>query len=215
MQQFNIPSLSLSDSCSIEQVSLALDQKEKLPINITPWPDFNYLPNVAFAIAHDGDKIFLKYYVEENTVIAVHRKTNGPVYKDSCVEFFIAFDDEKDYYNIEFNCAGSCHVGYGSNRENRRLVPPHLIRKIKYQASFKSIEILQAHIIKWELIVIIPISIFYYRKLATLKNQLCRVNFYKCGDELPQPHYVCWNNIFSAAPNFHLSEFFRSACFKG
>jgi hypothetical protein len=216
VDKFNIPLLLFAvDSPGIENVSLRLDQMEKYPIEFTPWPAFNYKPDVRFSIAHNGNNIFLKYYVEENSVAAIYRETNGPVYKDSCVEFFIDFNDGRGYYNIEFNCAGSCHIGFGSEKEDRLGVSNILVEKITHQALFKKGGLPHASTIKWELSLIIPVDVFYYHKLDTLKDQSCHINFYKCGDELPQPHYLSWVDMFSDNPNFHLPEFFKKAYFTG
>lgn len=213
MKPFNIPFLtSASGSPQIEQVSMALDQQEKHPINIIPWPLFSYKPDVVFSIGHDGNNIFLKYYVQENAVAAVHRKTNGPVYKDSCVELFIDFNDEQGYYNVEFNCAGTGHVGFGKAKDNRALIPGALVEEIKYQALFTTATS-KAFPFKWELSLIIPLGVFCYHELGNLNNKACRVNFYKCGDELPVPHYLSWAEMSSAEPNFHLPQFFGDAQF--
>ncbi|MDB4902240.1 MAG: hypothetical protein JWQ63_1521 [Mucilaginibacter sp.] len=214
MKPFNIPFLVFAgDSLTIEQVSLALDQKEQHLIAFAPWPAFSYNPIVAFSIAHGGNNIFLKYYVEESAVTAIYRKTNGPVYKDSCVEFFIDFNDGNGYYNIEFNCAGTCHIGFGKEKKDRLEVPKDIIERIKYQALFKTGSPSPAFNIKWELSLIIPVDVFYYHKLNSLKNKLCHINFYKCGDDLPKPHYLSWADISYIVPNFHLPEFFVKAQF--
>jgi hypothetical protein len=55
---------------------------------------------------------------------------------------------------------------------------------------------------------------FEFHQLKSLKNIKCKANFYKCGDELSQPHYLSWNNIKSGKPNFHLPEFFGEINFK-
>src|ERR1700752_419874 len=131
---FYIPSLNFeNEPLTIEKVSAALDMGEKYVMANAPWSEFPYHPDVNFAIAHDGDNVFLKYYVEEENATARYNNTNDPVYKDSCVEFFIEFDDDKGYYNLEFNSAGACLAGFGRNKEDRILLPVELIEKIKYR----------------------------------------------------------------------------------
>ena len=133
------------------------------------------------------------------------------MYQDSCVEFFVSFNDEKAYYNFEFNCIGTTHVGYGENKESRELLRNDLISQIKYQCVINN---QQGRGIHWELTVVIPFALFCYNKLSTLGGQFCKANFYKCGDHLPIPHFVSWTNIDSDEPNFHLPEFFGSLKFK-
>ena len=72
-----------------------LEKERSHKINIQPWPEYpEYydLPKVSFKIAHGNDCICIKYDVVEHEVLARFRNTNDPVYKDSCVEFFISFD---------------------------------------------------------------------------------------------------------------------------
>lgn len=214
MKPLDIPFLNLPvGSLAIELVSLALDRGERQLINVAPWPAFNYQPHAAFSIAHNGSHIFLKYYVKEKSIAAVNRQTNGPVYKDSCVEFFIAFDGDENYYNVEFNCAGTGHIGFGNRKDDRQAIPVKLVEKIRYQTSLRTGSDFEDNLIHWELSLILPVDIFYHHRMDSLKNKPCRVNFYKCGDELPQPHYLTWSAISSDAPNFHLPEFFGSARF--
>ena len=35
-----------------------------------------------------------------------------------------------------------------------------------------------------------------------------RANFYKCGDDTAQPHYIAWNAVDHPTPNFHLPQYF-------
>ena len=72
------------------------------PINIVNWKTFDYQPKVSFRIGHVQNEIWLKYDVREKHILARETKTNGDVYKDSCVEIFISLDG-KNYYNFEFS----------------------------------------------------------------------------------------------------------------
>jgi hypothetical protein len=53
------------------------------------------------------------------------------VHEDSCVEFFISFEEDSSYYNLEINCIGTCLFGYGKGKDEREMVDPVVIRKIK------------------------------------------------------------------------------------
>ena len=91
------------------------------PVQTLNWKDFSYLPKVNFRIAHTEDEILLKYYVKEEHIRALETRTNGEVYKDSCVEFFVSPDGE-NYYNFEFSCIGTIHLASGTGRGNRKFV---------------------------------------------------------------------------------------------
>ena len=40
-----------------------------------------------------------------------------------------------------------------------------------------------------------------------------KVNLYKCGDKLSQPHFLSWKPISAPKPDFHLPEFFEQIKF--
>ena len=68
--------------------------------------------------------------------------------------------------------------------------------------------------IHWELLLIIPVDIFIYHELDSLRSKFCRANFYKCGDKLPEPHFISWSAIHSPEPDFHLPDFFGELYFE-
>lgn len=192
----------------IESVSLFLDRLEKHSLNFTPWPSYPEKPDVHFSIAHTNDAILLKYYVREKSIRAMVNTINGNVWEDSCVEFFISFDDS-GYYNLEFNCIGTALIGFGKGKSVRKLLPEDIIKKIKYQVLINNIHD-GGYKVKWELSLSIPASIFMHHKLNSFKLKESRANFYKCGDGLQEPHFVTWANIISKEPNFHLPDYFGS-----
>lgn len=172
------------------------------------WPDFSYKPSVKFRIGHLGDRICLKYYVTEQSVRALETKINGDVYKDSCVEFFVSFDGEH-YYNFEFSCIGTIHLAYGSGRHGRQRLPEEIVRLIQVEPSLgtKPFE-LKTGETSWELTVIIPVESLMFNPGMDLSGRDATANFYKCGDELPVPHYVTWNPVKTENPDYHRPEHF-------
>jgi hypothetical protein len=172
------------------------------------WSDGGYKPDVRFWIAYTPTSILLKYIVQEKTVKAEYRNINDPVYKDSCVEMFIAFNNESNYYNFEFNPLGTALVGFGSGKNDRLPVSRGLIEKIKKDHLIKSPQNDNGGLIEWELSLQIPFTVFEHHQIISLDNQVCNVNFYKCGDDLPEPHFLSWNKVKYPSPNFHLPEFF-------
>ncbi|WP_207432833.1 carbohydrate-binding family 9-like protein [Sabulibacter ruber] len=210
MKQLEVPYLPLlQKDTPLAEVSELLDKLEKNAIDAVSWPSYNYKPQVFFSVAHSKDCLFVKFYVEEEAIRAVFRRTNDPVYKDSCVELFIAFNQEKAYYNLEFNSLGSCLMAYGPEKENRRFLSEAVIREIKRYAQMTVGDAATSDTpVKWELTLVIPEEVFCFHQFGSLHEQQCRVNFYKCGDDLPTPHYLTWNRIWAAAPDFHLPEYF-------
>ena len=205
---------ALTSNTALDRVSLSLNELTKHSIAIAPWPEFDYVPKVEFSIAHGGDCIFIKYFVQESVIKATYYKLNDPVYKDSCVEFFISFEDEDEYYNLEFNAIGTCKLNFGINRNKRQIISKNLVQKIKYYTTIQNKAIGERNPeIHWELTLIIPLEVFSKHKIKSLTGRRCAANFYKCGDDLPVPHYLCWNNIESSVPDFHLRQFFGKILF--
>ena len=211
-----LPLLGVTKATSIGEISSLLDEQKKHLIDIEPWPaypEYIDLPKVAFSTAHSGDCIFIKYDVTEHEVLARYKQINDPVYKDSCVEFFIIFDNDKSYYNIEFNRLGTCLGRYGSERENRTSLSIELLKKIRYDRTLNQMKDVDNTAINWTLTVAIPIEVFCYHKFSSIQHKKSRINFFKCGDDLSQPHYLAWNNIIADEPDFHLPQFFGKAEF--
>ena len=198
----------LKDQLLMTRVSDVMDQQEKHPVDLLPWPKFPDKPKVSFAIAHASDHLFIKYDVTEKELLARYKRTNEPVYKDSCVEFFIEIGEDKAYYNLEFNRLGTCLGAFGPHRYDRKLIPVEILQTIRSERTLKQIHVNHEPVINWTLTLSIPIAVFCFNKLKSIRHKNCRMNFFKCGDDLSHPQYVAWNNIVSATPNFHLPEFF-------
>jgi|UniRef100_UPI00404A584E hypothetical protein len=207
MKHFSVPYLDIEDNTVIGEISRKLDHVGQEIIDNAPWDAFPYKPQASFAIAYGGSSIFLKFFIEEKHVRAVFSEPNQPVYKDSCVEFFVSFGDEPEYYNFEFNCAGTCLLSFGDERANRKMTSADLIKSIAFQSSIKPATNRDANI-GWELTLVIPFDAFQYHEITSMKGKKCRANFYKCGDDLPEPHFLAWNTINTEEPDFHRPEFF-------
>ncbi|WP_345955752.1 carbohydrate-binding family 9-like protein [Mucilaginibacter sp. PAMB04168] len=197
------------EGTSIADIVSAMDDLPKHAIAKAPWVDYQYKPDCAFAIAHGNSNIYIKFFVVEDAVLARFTTPNSLVYKDSCVEFFIAFNNEQSYYNLEFNCLGTAYVGYGSGKTQREAAPVPIVERIKSSCLLRSAD----GKFKWELTLVIPTDTFYRHSSPQLLQLDAKCNFYKCGDDMPVPHYLCWNNIVSDAPEFHLPDFFAKASF--
>lgn len=209
MKNLFVPYIHADNVKAMNELSAKLDHVHDELIHTAPWAAYPYKPQVAFAMAHGDYGLFLKFYVEEKHVKAIYSQPNDPVYRDSCVELFFSFGEESEYYNFEFNCAGTCLLGFGKERANRASLPAEVIQSISFQSTLKPATGNEANI-GWELTVAIPLAAFSYHKIETLKGKKCRANLYKCGDDLPEPHYLVWNDIKTANPDYHRPEFFGS-----
>ena len=197
-----------------EAESLLEKQTITNPVQVLNWEEFSYQPKVYFRIGHISNEIWLKYYVEEKHIRAVETRTNGEVYKDSCVEFFISPDGE-NYYNFEFSCIGTIHLAFGSGRGNRKFVEPATVEKIEIKSTLgnKPFEAKSGHY-EWEMMIRIPIESFAYSNLESFNELKAASNFYKCGDETAVPHFVTWNPVKTESPDYHRPEFFGKVSFE-
>ena len=177
-----------------------LDGLPRHALDQHPWPAFTSGPATHFSIAHMDTAILLKFYVDEDSPRITYHQSNDPVYKDSCVEFFISFDKGSSYYNMEWNAAGACLMAYGPSRNNRSFLPGTVIQNIVTNTG-------------WPLSLQIPFDVFIHDNLDTLHGVHATANFYKCGDDCPEPHYLAWNNIQTPAPDYHQPRCFGELLF--
>ncbi len=183
-------------------------------IDTQPWANDKDKPTVHFAITHDDTHIYIRYTVQETSIIAKATPNNGAVWKDSCVEFFVAPENDGIYYNFEFNCIGTKLLYAGKTRNNRTPANDATINKILSESTLgnKSFEE-KFGSFDWTLTVMIPVESFFQHPIKTLKGKTCRANFYKCGDGLTKPHYLSWNNIETLKPDFHTPQYFGEIAF--
>jgi hypothetical protein len=213
MEKLEVSYINFFVDESMEEISARLDELERHAIEQMLWSDESYKPGALFSIAYSDDSILLKFFVQERSIRVAYSTDNSPVHQDSCVEFFISFGNENKYYNLEFNCIGTCSLGFGESKSNRQFISREVTSKIKRQAVIKSCVGNGTSLINWELTLVIPFEVFTYHNITSLKGIYCKGNFYKCGDALPEPHFLSWQEIVAEAPNFHLPEFFGSMQF--
>lgn len=189
----------------IRKVTGLMDGLDRHTLRFAPWKEYGYMPRVLFSIAYSDTHIFLKYFVAEKEIRAHANQPQGPVWEDACVEFFVSFDGDGGYYNFEFNCIGNLLAAFGPSKAERTFLDKEVVKSI---VTYAGIVRHEDDDIQWELTAAIPVSAFVHSYIDSLQGICCNANFYKCGDLLSDPHFVAWSNIESAAPNFHLPEFF-------
>ncbi|WP_236263947.1 carbohydrate-binding family 9-like protein [Dysgonomonas sp. Marseille-P4677] len=180
------------------------------------WPElYPSNPIVYFKIAHNRTHLFLQYFVEENEILAKVEEDNGAVWTDSCVEFFIQINDSPSYYNLELSCIGKALLGNRIERKDVVYGSPEVMSSIKRYPSLglESFDNRQGYF-KWDLLVVVPVSAYWQSGLKTFKGLNARGNFYKCGDNLTEPHYLSWSPISTEKPNFHVPPFFCELIFE-
>lgn len=207
MKKLKIPYINSTTVKDVNELFMQLETLERLSMACNPWPEYATETKAEFIIAHDRDSILLNYKIAEKYLMA-NEVNNGNIHNDSCVEFFIAFDDEKAYYNMEFNCLGFTKIGYGVKRSGRELLSLEVIKKLGFSSRINSNMKDQNEGFDWEIILVIPKEIFIHNEIGSFDKMKARGNFYKCGDGLPEPHFLSWNMIHAAKPDFHRLDSF-------
>jgi hypothetical protein len=205
MKILTVPFLELRNSGQDMLPMQSIDQK---PLST------NQPCKAEFSIFHFNKGLCIKYAVVEPFLNVKKRRINEAVNKDNCVEFFMAFDNEEGYYNFEFNCLGSIKAAFGESRHHRKFLSPILLKQVQDNLEIMLHNNEEGNRITWELTVILPVSVFQYHNKESLSGVTCTGNFTKCGDDLPNPHFLSWVNLPSVSPDFHQPSFFGKIIFK-
>lgn len=203
------------------------------PLNSGPWQapflsiaEFrpegsNHRPCTRVKLLYNERGIFGRFHVRDRYVRCVRHGFQAPVYKDSCVEFFVQPTPGGGYFNFEFNCGGSLLAFYITDPERTPEGFKSFTRLLSEDAAQIDIRhSLPARIeleIKtetiWDLGFFIPFATLekYAGPLKIEKGTTWRGNFYKCGDETSHPHWGAWAPV--DALNFHLPRCFGTLLF--
>ena len=179
-------------------------------INNVNWPDqFPEHPEASVEVTNDHEFIYLKYHVKGKQLRAVTTQDQGPVWEDSCVEFFCQVPGDNHYMNFETNCIGAM---VGSRRISRaedvRPLPPEQMALIKRRCSFPREAFEEKDgLFEWDVELQIPLSLIFQDSKPAFPQKL-RANFYKCADKTKKPHFLSWQPIRLPNPNFHCPKFF-------
>ena len=194
----------------LELIEETLDLEiEPLPIEVVNWEEFPYKPDVKVQIAYNEEELFLQYEVEEQTVKAEITESNGPVWYDSCVEFFLSHEGNDEYYNLEMNCIGTLLLGYRKKGNPAIRASEDLIDSIRRISSLGHLSFPERiKESRWKMTIAIPWGVYFKHELQPGSGVKMRGNFYKCGDKLRVPHFVSWTKIKTEKPSFHNPEFF-------
>lgn len=163
---------------------------------------------VKFSIGYAYTTVYLLFEVHEPEIRATYRNHLDPVYRDSCVEFFIA-DAQGRYLNVECNPFGAVLSGIGIGRTSRTLMEPEFFGKLQVDTS-----LYEGNESGWEALLRIPLDgAGLVKSSDDLSSLPFTGNLYKCGDDLQRPHYLSWSPIGTKQPDFHQSAYFGSFAF--
>ncbi|MDR0545249.1 MAG: hypothetical protein LBG30_07905 [Odoribacteraceae bacterium] len=186
-----------------------------ITIDEVNWPEtFPACPVARARIGYHGEHLLLVFDVDEQQFRANEHADNGRVWEDSCVEFFIQPEADGGYYNLECNAIGTLLLAHGNDRREREQAPPEVLDSIMRQATLEVRRLGNSAWYHWSLSLAIPFSAFFRHRFAPGPDRTMRGNFYKCGDRLPVPHFLSWNPVDAASPDFHRPECFGLLSFQ-
>ena len=193
------------ESLSDEALHKVLYGLESHVVGCVNWAEFPYRPSVRFRVAFSDKAIAILFEVSEDHVRAAAMKSNGAVWEDSCVEFFVLGPDGKHYTNFEMNCAGTMLAALRTSRHDPAHFDTEQFATIRRITSLPHEPIdSRAEGQSWWAIEVIPFEAFGYSG----KPESLRANIYKCGDKCDRPHFLSWSPIGLPSPDFHCPEFF-------
>lgn len=211
-----IPKIKFEGEKTYATIESKLDLLPPNRIAHANWTNNDKYPEVTFKVAHDGVEMFLQFKVREDEIRAEQYGNNSKVSQDSCVEFFVSFDNNVHYYNFEQSCIGQALLGYRKDRPNVTYASDEVMHAIKRLPSLggENFELKKGDF-EWTLLTVIPASSFWESNIHTFDGLKARANFYKCGDKLTIPHYLSWAPVDTEQPNFHRVDFFQEISFEG
>ena len=183
-----------------------------LKIDFFPWYESGGKQMTTVKACVTPSRLCIQFECEDRHISARCTTLNGLVCRDSCVELFAsAPEDPGNYFNLEINCCGTIHLGYGPDRDHRRLASAKLAQRIEV---FHSVggptkdELPEDD--GWVLRVGLPLdalSEFIGASVAAAPGIRWRANFYRCGG-VTDPQYACWSPVGTPGPDFHRPEYF-------
>lgn len=198
----------LQRETSFDKINFLLKSGAEANIDQVNWKnDFPKLLPVSVRVAHDGETLYLYYQVTGEAIRAINTEDFGSVWKDSCVEFFMQREGEVAYRNFECNILGSLLAAHHETREKSTLLITEVQSIIRKSSIFHRYED-GRQVCDWTLYLEIPKYAMGFAEHETLAGHKIRANFYKCGDETPESHFISWNLIDLPKPNFHVPQFF-------
>ncbi len=181
-----------------------------LSIGQVNWRDrFPYCPETRVEVTNDHEFLYLHFYVRGAQLRAVTTDDQGPVWEDSCVEFFCQVPGDKHYMNFEANCIGAMVASrrLGRTEEVSPLTADEMALIRRRCTCPREAVPEQDGLFEWEVELDIPLRLIF-REHAPVFPQLLRANFYKCGDKTKLPHFVSWQPVLVPDPDFHRPEYF-------
>jgi hypothetical protein len=174
-------------------------------------------PRTLVRVLYDRESLYVFFRVEDRYVRAVASGFQGPVYEDSCVEFFVRPRQEAGYFNFEMNCGGTLLLYYIEDPRRRaggfarfvKVDERHVAGMKVHHSLPRVVEPESTRPVTWTVAYNVPLSLLreYAGEVSPDPGCPWRCNFYKCGDKTSHPHWGAWSPVGEEL-NFHQPERF-------
>ena len=150
-----------------------------------------------------GQGLLIRLDCREQEPKRQFREDRDPVWKDSAMEFFLAFpvqrqgeglSNEALYVNFEINANGVLFAQVGFGKKEREFVPERVYRECGCRAFIGPKG--------WTAELLVPE--WYLKLLYPRWRESFFCNFYKISESPEIEHYLSYHPIDSDTPNFHL-----------
>ena len=181
----------------------------KAHIDSYSWPGIYHPRAFAQMALIDGRGFALKMTAVEEYPKTLYNNYNDPVYKDSCLEFFAAFNTSSPLYiNFEMNSAGA-YLSAVRTEKPKKTPIDKLTNRLPVVRGERAAG-------QWSVETTFDFSFLeeLFGKVDYKPGYAFKGNFYKCGDETENPHFGSWSPIVNDVPNFHLPAYFGELVIK-
>lgn len=165
-----------------------------------------YRPDTYCKMGVVGEELVATLKCYEENPKAVYTRRDEPMYKDSCLEFFVApLEESEEYVNVEMNSKGAFLCEFGKGKYDRALVSS-LTDSSPIVEAFKGEDLKGSF---WG--VTVKLTKAFLSELYKTENidfTTVKANFYKCGDDCDVPHYLAFSPVTTLPPGFHNPECF-------
>jgi hypothetical protein len=173
-----------------------------------------FKPVVMVKMMYDNENLYIIFRVNDRYVRCITDKVNGPVWEDSCVEFFFSPDENspEKYFNLEINCGGTALMHYNIIAKKEMIeIDPDDIKKIEIAHSMPTLtDPENIYPVDWTNEYKIPLDLIgrYSPVTHPEPGVRWRANFYKIAENNSNPHFMTWSPVINEVPDFHIPQFF-------
>ncbi len=171
-------------------------------------------PEVRAKMMYTSENLYVIFKVNERYIKSITTQVNGPVWKDSAVEFFFSPDTSKPemFFNLEVNAGGTHLLSYRGQKPaiedvNRIEIGHSLPDVVDPEITVPTV---------WTIELKIPLDMLakYSTVTQPRRGVNWKANFYKIAEITSNPHYLNWSPITHQKANFHMPQFFGTLMFQ-